>query len=67
MGASKISRREGPTVALCLGTYGDPRGWVFLMSEVPVYTLKPDLAGLGGVGVVSSHEIDRVQGAGCRV
>jgi len=24
-------------VAICLGTYGGPRGWLFLMSEVPLY------------------------------
>ena len=32
-----------PTVALCLGTYGDPMEWVFLMSEVPLMQTKfPD-------------------------
>ena len=25
------------TVAPSIGTYGDPRGWVFLMSEVTLY------------------------------
>ena len=26
-----------PSVALCLRTYGDPRGALFLMGEVPLY------------------------------
>ena len=26
-----------PTVGLCLGSYGGPGGWLFLMSEVPLY------------------------------
>ena len=44
-------------------------GWVFLMSEVPLYTLNPDFAGLGGLAVVGSHEIVgcRVKCVGCRV
>jgi hypothetical protein len=28
---------QDPRVALCLGTYSDPRGWLFLMRTVPLY------------------------------
>ena len=28
---------QDPTVGLCLGPYGGPRGGLFLMSEVPLY------------------------------
>ena len=32
---------EDPTEALCLGTWRDPRGVVFLVSEVPLYPNHP--------------------------
>jgi len=40
---------QDPTVALCLETYGDPGGWVFLMSELPLYTHRP--VGVGHWGL----------------